>query len=92
MDMNTKAWLMAVIIFVLLIAGCSKNAEMQGSGEESLQKAVQVGDSLAQVEKALGEPSIEFPDGNRMIHWFSEYEVVTSNNVVIAVKSTSDEA
>ena len=54
------------------------------SSTKPMHRTVMVGDTLEQVDDKLGEPRIEFPDGKRMIRWYEGFEVVISNNVVIA--------
>ena len=91
--MNAKLFLAAWSIVVLLVTGCGPDGAFstgRKSGSDENQP-VNVGDTQAQVDKVLGEPSIEFPDGDKMIRWYADYEVTTSNNVVVAVISTSAE-
>ena len=75
----------------LLITGCGPESLSRRSDTSSEAVAnkprgpVEVGDSLRQVRKSLGDPTIEFPDGENMIHWYAGYEVTMSNKTVIAV-------
>ena len=90
--MNAKLFLAAWSIVVLLVTGCGPEGAFS-TGKKSSPDGylVNVGDTQAQVDKVLGEPSIEFPDGDKMIRWYADYEVTTSNNVVVAVIPTSAE-
>ena len=93
--MKDKLSFTAVIVIMALAAGCgpAKDAVSAGASEDTAQAprgVVEVGDRLSDVEKALGDASIEFPDGDLMVHWFSGYEVTTSNNVVVTVVQTAD--
>lgn len=55
-------------------------------------KAPAVGDTQEQVEKLLGAPSAESPNGGSIIRVYSGYEVTTSNNVVTSVQLKSVES
>lgn len=94
--MNAKLVLAAGSIIILLVTGCGPEGAFStgrkfGSGANQPGNLVNVGDTQAQVERVLGEPNIEFPKGDTMIRWYADYEVTTSNNVVVAVIPTSAE-
>jgi hypothetical protein len=95
--MKAKVSVTALSLIVLLAGGCGPDNHSVGttagkSSPESSQsrELINIGDSQQHVDKILGEPSIEFPDGNKMIRWYTGYEVTSSNNVVVSVKRTPD--
>lgn len=73
---------MSLILF--LLAGCSKVDDRDSADSDPL---VFPGDSLQRVTEMLGDPGIEFPRGDTLVHWYAGDEVVFSNNVAIAVTS-----
>jgi hypothetical protein len=88
---NTKSIFIIGMLACLCFVGCGPEEITRRPATSSIaavskpRETIRVGDSLSQVEKTLGDASIEFPDGDNMIHWYAGYQVTTSNRIVIAV-------
>ena len=77
-----------LVIIAGLGGGWFYHLKWQNGDAHQLKQVVFVGDSQEQVYKMLGDPSIEFPQGDTLVQWYTGCEVTVSNGVVMAVEMT----